>query len=138
MSASAQSGRRGTIHLKKNGKCVLAPGESMIYKKVDSMPQFPGGADAGNSWMRRNLVYPRKAMEQGLQGTVWVTFTVLPDGTISKPKIVESANVIFNDEALRLAMLMPKWKPGKCSGAAVAVQYKLPFRFTMATGNATK
>ena len=66
-----------------------------------------------------------------LQGRVMVGFVVEPDGSISNVKILRSVAPILDDEAVRVARLMPKWKPGKQRGKAVRVQYQMPITFTL-------
>lgn len=126
VSSYSQDKTRGTIKVRKGG-CVVSATDKFVYTKVDSMPDFPGGGQKGDEWMRKNLVFPPLA--EGMFGMVVVSFVVKTDGSITNPRIISSTSPAFNSEAMRLVNKMPKWKPGKCNGEVVAVQYTMPMRF---------
>jgi TonB family protein len=126
----SQEQKKGTISLKKAG-CEISKDDPLVYTRVDSMPDFPGGGKEGDRWMRRNLYYPPEAMAKGLSGTVWVSFVVMPDGSLARTKILSSDNKVFHDEVMRLVLAMPKWKPGKCGNTAVPVEFRLPMKFQL-------
>jgi TonB family protein len=59
-----------------------------------------------------------------------IQFTVAADGQILKPQISRtSGNKSLDDEAMRLVMLMPNWKPGIQKGIAVPVITTLSISF---------
>jgi TonB family protein len=95
------------------------------------MPSFPGGMEALYEWLNENLEYPPMAKRMGLEGMVVVEFTVDKDGRISNVRIKESANRMFNDEALRVVLSMPDWTPGELAGAKVTQTYILPINFVL-------
>ena len=74
-------------------------------------PQFPGGDKALRAYLRENLHYPRAAKRMGVQGRVYVAFTVLSDGTIGEVFFPLESIDILEDEAYRLIKSMPKWQP---------------------------
>ena len=71
------------------------------------------------------------AKDAGVQGIVYVTFVVEPDGNITNVKVLRGIGAGCDDEALRVVKAMPKWKPGKQRGKSVRVQFNLPIRFTL-------
>lgn len=57
--------------------------ESMTaYYKAEQMPVFPGGMEALSKFIATNLTYPAEAIENKVQGTVYVQFIVDKDGKI--------------------------------------------------------
>jgi protein TonB len=100
-----------------------------VWIVVDVMPSYSGGQEALNSFLAKNLKYPVKAIEKGIQGTVYVQFVVEKDGGIGKVKIVRSANKYLDKEAIRVIKLMPEWNPGMQEGEAVRTWFTLPVRF---------
>jgi TonB family protein len=59
-----------------------------------------------------------------------IQFTVAADGQILKPQISRtSGNKSLDDEAMRLVMLMPNWKPGIQKGIPVPVITTLSISF---------
>ena len=104
-----------------------------IFRVVEESPEFIGGEDARQKFLKDNLVYPKIARETGQEGRVTVEFIVEPNGTLSNFRIARSAPGApsLDEEALRVAKLMPKWKAGKQRGNAVRVMYTMPIVFTL-------
>ena len=105
--------------------------EAEIFQVVEENPEFPGGDAARMKFLSDNVVYPRAAKEANLEGRVVVGFVVEPDGSISNVKILRGKAPSLDDEAIRVAKMMPKWKPGKQRGKAVRVQYQMPITFSL-------
>ena len=98
---------------------------------ADMMPSFPGGDAALMRWLGQNIRYPADAMENGIQGRVFVRFTVDKNGTIHDPKVIRGVDPSLDREALRVIKAMPRWIPGKNNGRAVAVYLTLPVTFKL-------
>lgn len=111
-----------------------APSDDDIFMFVEEMPEFPGGQDSLNSYLRRNIKYPQFEKEQGKQGTVYMSFVVRKDGSITDVKVMKEVPGApgFTKEAARVINAMPIWKPGKMNGRAVNTQITIPIRFTLA------
>jgi len=106
--------------------------EDVVFKIVESMPEFPGGAQAMFKYLSENVKYPVIAQENGIQGRVICQFTVNKDGSIVDIVVVRSAgDESLNKEAIRVIKSMPKWKPGKQRGKPVRVNYTLPVNFKL-------
>ncbi len=125
-----EDGKRGTIKVEK-AACTLVKNNDSIYSLVDMMPQFAGGIDSLNKWMNKKLVYPQAAMEEGRQGTVFLSFVVQADGRLSDIELLKGVNIDFEKEAMRLIRSMPKWEPGKCNGTIVPVKVNFPIKFSL-------
>lgn len=68
-------------------------------------------------------------MKKGVEGTVYVTFTIDEQGKVVQPKVLKGVNELLDNEALRVVSSMPDWKPGKQREQAVEVQYTVPVQF---------
>jgi TonB family protein len=77
-------------------------------------PHFPGGNAELNKFMNSILVYP--GIDEGIQGKVYVSFTIDSTGKLLDPKVKRGINYDFDKEAMRIVRLMPDWIPGKCNG----------------------
>ncbi len=107
----------------------LAPeGPSRI---VEVMPEFPGGMEEMQSYLRKSLKYPALAQENGIESKLFVQFIVNSDGSITDVEILNPQGVGFDKEAKRVISGMPKWKPGKQGGKTVRVYYIIPINFTL-------
>ena len=105
--------------------------EAEIFTIVEEQPSFPGGEAALMEFLGKNISYPPMAKESGIQGTVFVTFVVEPDGSVSNVKTLRGIGGGCDEEAIRVVKNMPKWKPGKQRGKPVRVQFNLPIRFIL-------
>lgn len=104
-------------------------GSTTIHDFVEKMPEFPGGMDAMYAYIRSNLMYPKRAMENQIQGKVLVSFVVMPDGSVQQARIERSIGYGCDEEALRVVEQMPVWTAGIQNGNKVAVRLSLPLLF---------
>jgi TonB family protein len=102
------------------------PGQVLDF--AEESPFFPGGEAAMVEYIRAHLIYPEQAKEQGIQGTVYVQFIVLADGSLCDVRVVRGISGL-DAEAIRVTSAMPKWVPGKDHGSDVAVRFTLPINF---------
>lgn len=104
--------------------------EDGIFMVTEDMPEFPGGMDSLKVFIIRNIRYPQSLIEQGLQGTVYVSFTIETDGSVKALKVIRSLSPDADKEALRVIRLTDKmWIPGKQRGKPVAVPMVIPVKF---------
>ncbi len=101
----------------------------MIYDYPEIMPQFPGGADALDQFIKINAKTPVEAKRQGIKGKVYVQFVIEKDGKVAEVDIRMGKHDLLNQEALRVVKMMPDWKPGTNKGKKVRVRYTLPITF---------
>ena len=98
---------------------------------VQQMPEYPGGIVEFMKWLQRTLRYPPTAQQQGIQGSVMVSFIVNVDGTITEQKVVRGVNEELDAEALRVISNMPKWKPGLDKGKPCRTLFAIPIVFKL-------
>jgi len=94
------------------------------------MPSYPSGDNARIDFMVKNITYPEKAKKNNIQGTVFVTFVIETDGSITNVKVLRGIGGGCDEEAVRVIKLMPKWNPGMQRGEAVRTQFNIPIKFT--------
>ena len=105
--------------------------EAEIFTIVEEMPDFPGGTQKLADYLAKNIKYPQMARESGIQGRVFISFVVEPDGSVSNVNVMRSLGGGCDEEAVRVVKSMPKWKPGKQRGKPVRVSYILPVNFKL-------
>ncbi|MBQ3751158.1 MAG: energy transducer TonB [Bacteroidales bacterium] len=98
---------------------------------TEEMPEYPGGMEALNSFLSKEIQYPEVARNNGITGTVLVEFVVERDGRVSNAKVKVPLYPDCDKEAVRGIMAMPKWKPGKNMGKPVRCFYQVPVTFSM-------
>lgn len=99
------------------------------YPGVLQLAKFNGNMDA---YIKANIRYPIAEKKQSINGTVYITFMIEPDGSVSNTKVLKvipDGDKGFEDEAIRVVSSMPNWMPGQRFGLAIRVQYNLPIRF---------
>ena len=126
----------------KPSTLVAQDDETLIH--VDVLPYFPGCNDfEGNPDGKRNcsnynlvnfisttLKYPESAKEEGVSGTVIVSFVVKKDGTIKDAFILKDIGGGCGEEALAIVNQMPRWEPGINDQKKVNVKLNLPIKFS--------
>ncbi len=105
--------------------------EDVIFTVVEDQPEFPGGEEARQRFLEQNLRYPQMAREAGIQGTVFVTFVVETDGSVTDVRILRGIGGGCDEEAIRVVRMMPRWEPGRQRGQPVRVQFNMPIRFRL-------
>jgi protein TonB len=97
---------------------------------VEVMPSFKGGDLAKfQEWVGKRTNYPQAAVDNKIRGTVFLTFVVEKDGTVSNVTIVKGVHPILDNEAVRVISESPKWTPGYQRGQAVRVRFSIPLNF---------
>lgn len=109
------------------------PGEGSdtgaVYIKVEKLPEFPGGRQALDKFLRDNIKYPATAVQKKLSGVVHVSFMISHLGRIERIKVTKSIDPAIDNEAIRVVKAMPNWSPGRRHGRPVNVLLTLPIRF---------
>jgi len=104
---------------------------NIFYDSVEVKPIFPGGESALNKFIFETMNYPQLAIEQNIEGTVYVKFIITKNGDVLNPTIFESVDSIIDEEAINIVKQMPKWEPGIHKGDTVNVNYILPVEFSL-------
>lgn len=116
---------------KIEGKSSISNNEVFIV--VENMPKFRGDKSHGifRGYIAENLIYPENAIENGIQGNVFVSFIVEPDGSVSNVEVVRGVDPSIDKEAVRVVESSPKWEPGTQRGINVRVQFTFPIAFSL-------
>ncbi len=120
----------------KNAKDVAIVDETnSTADAAAATPSFPGGNHAFLKFISKNVKYPATAREAKSQGQVTVRFQVDADGSVKNAMVPQGKGIGngCDEEAIRVVMLSPKWKPGTKNGTAVPVWYEIPISFALTT-----
>ena len=111
--------------------------EDEAIEELGNMPDewtsFKGGDEAMYRYIVEYLVYPNQAINEGIEGKVFVGFTVLADGSLADAFILRGIGGGCDVEALRLVESMPTWIPAKMRGNPVSISHTVPIQFTLPT-----
>jgi len=101
--------------------------EPLIF--VEERPVFPGGNSALLKYIAEHTIYPAEALENNIEGRVFLRFVVASDGSVKRIEIIRGLNPVLDAEAIRVVSTLPAWKPGRQNGAAVPVWFSIPVTF---------
>jgi periplasmic protein TonB len=106
--------------------------DGSVYFVVEEMPDFQGGGQEGfRRYIGENVRYPADAKDEGIEGRVFIQFIVKSDGTVGEAKVVRGVHKTLDQEALRVVLDSPEWKPGKQDGKPVDVAFTFPIIFSL-------
>ncbi len=94
---------------------------AVSYNDVEQKPVFQGADNDFRSYLAKNMNYPANAQENGIVGTVVVSFVVDKNGKVTDVKSPVKIEYL-SDELERVIKASPAWKPGRQGGKDVAVQ----------------
>lgn len=92
-------------------ECEAKMLEIVEADSADVKASFKGGMNNLINWLGKNIKYPPRPMQAGIQGKVVVKFHISKTGAISNPVILQSVDVDLDKEALRIMSIMPDWEP---------------------------
>ncbi len=96
---------------------------------LNKPPQYPGGKEALDAYLKANLKYPKRAIQYGIEGRVVFNLIISAEGEISEIMIFKSLFRDCDEEAFYLVKKMPKWIPGLKDGKPTSMHFMLPIPF---------
>lgn len=123
-----QDGRRVSVQFRL--PITFTPG-GVVFEDVEKEPVYPGGENALDRHIYKTLRYPKKAIKDGIEGTVIMRFKIDANGKVSEITVNKGLRGDVDNEALRIVSKLRDWEPAKQNGQNVAVTFLLPIRFTI-------
>jgi periplasmic protein TonB len=101
------------------------------YDVVTKKAGFEGGDKEFVKFLSQNLQYPKKALRDNIEGTVYVMFIVDRDGRILQDcvKVSKSIHPSLDAEAVRVVRISPRWIPAQIDGRDVKQRIRVPIKF---------
>ncbi|MDQ3072603.1 MAG: energy transducer TonB, partial [Bacteroidota bacterium] len=121
----------GEINYKKDELQQEPKEERSNTGSPSTIAVYPGGEAAMQRFMSENVVYPRRAIENGIEGTVMIRATIGRDGKVIHAEAIKGLPHGCSEEALRVVKMMPYWLPAQLNGEAVESQVDIPVRFKL-------
>lgn len=108
-----------------------SPSRDDVFIMVDKMPEFPGGKDAMQKFISKEIIYPKEAIAEHIDGRVLLLVIIDKSGKVRDIISKGSPDKILEGEAIRVVKLMPNWSPGIQNDNAVDVQVSIPVMFKL-------
>jgi protein TonB len=100
------------------------------FFQVEVMPSFKGGdLTRFREWVGKRTNYPQAAIDNKIRGTVFLTFIVEKDGSVSNVTVLKGIHPLLDAEAVKVISESPKWTPGLQRGQPVRVRFQIPLSF---------
>ncbi len=105
---------------------------------LEEMPIFPGGEKALIQFISNNINYPPSAIQDSIEGKVFLKFVVKADGSVNNVNVIKSLRYDLDNECIRVLEMLPRFQPGKMEGKPVPVWYAIPITFTLKKNEESK
>ena len=103
----------------------------MQQREQNRQPAVPFSYKNVRDYIFGHLNYPAQAVEEEIEGTVLVRFTLMKSGDIDSVEVIVPVHPLLDREALRLIRNMPKWEPVYWQGQPVELSYEVPVIFEL-------
>lgn len=113
------------------GICFNENGDTIKFFNYEVLPQFLGGKEKFNEFIRDNLKYPVEYRRDRITGTAYVYCTIDNKGNLVNATVHNKTHKLFEEEALRVISLIKKWKPGQRDGENVEMNVVYPISFSL-------
>ncbi|HET6989687.1 MAG TPA: energy transducer TonB [Bacteroidia bacterium] len=107
--------------------------DTTVYTFAEVMPDFRHGKGGFQKYLVKSVKYPEAEKNAGKQGTVYISFIVEKNGSISNVHAVKEVPGApgFTKESIRVIQNMPRWSPAKVNGKPVRIEITQPIRFIL-------
>lgn len=118
--------------------------KALRFRSVDKIPAFLSCKDAKKSeksecfntemikHIQVHFNYPEEAVENKIEGDVWVRFIIDSNGNVTNIKTLGPENgELLNEEAKRVVAKLPLFIPATKNGKNVSVKYGFPINFSL-------
>jgi len=104
--------------------------EQRKEKKFIDLPEYPGGKKAFQEFIKKNLKYPKEALEKKIEGEVYVKYRVDGLGRVIEAEVTHGIGHGCDEEALRIVKML-KYGRAKNRGVRVTATRKTRIRFKL-------
>ena len=101
---------------------ILSEEPALKNTELDVKAEYDGGMEKFYKYIFKNFKPPKEV----LNGTIFITFIIEKDGSISNINVVKDLGWGSGQEAIRVMKKCKKWKPGEKDGKLVRSIYGLP------------
>jgi TonB family protein len=120
-----------TSFLFSQEKDSLKSKDLIDFEFVEEMAEFPGGEIKMMQWINRQVHYPAMAIENGIQGKVFIECIIDTAGNVKNVKVIKGVHPLLDNEAKRVIKKLPRFKPATHKGRVVPIRYNIPIVFKL-------
>lgn len=106
---------------------IISADSTPVYADPQTLPEFVGGNTALYIYLGNTI----SLIQADITGTVYVSFMVQTDGSITDAKILKGIHPELDANVLEAIKNMPNWIPGKINGIPTATRMTIPVKFNL-------
>jgi len=130
--AKRRTGRASATMAADDEKVKVEMDKAGVYTRAEVAPAYPGGQSGLDDYITSNIEYPSDAIDNNVEGTVYVQFAVDNNGKVSN--VTTMGNKLgygLEEEAVKVVSAMPAWTPGQVKGKKVKTWRTLPIVYKL-------
>ena len=116
-----------TLFLKTSAQSAPSVTDTIVHGSVEK--NFPGGQEAYNLHIQKVTHYPAVAVENHIQGSVYIKFTIEKDSTLSNGSVYSGVGSGMDEVAYSAIGTSGKWIPSQINGNGVRTKCIVPVHF---------
>ncbi len=116
----------------------ISEGSEPIFYSYEEMPEYVGGEKALLKYLNENIWYPQSAIDDSIQGRLYMSFVILEDGSVGYVRAIRGLRYDLEDVCIEVMQEMPDWKPGKLRRKPARVSFTIPIVFSLDTEKDSK
>lgn len=119
------------------GECYTEQGEPLAFSEYEVLPVYPEGLGDERAIVAaigRSIHYPPDALKAGVQGQVFVKFTVTTTGRVDRVEVVKSVLPALDAETVRAVRQLRPFTPGSQDGEPAVFSFTVPVSYSIAPG----
>jgi TonB family protein len=97
---------------------------------ADTLASFPGGDEAFQKYISRQLQTTSAASAAQINGDVEMSFVIDEKGIAGEFKPIRRLGYGLEDQVVRILRAMPRWQPGVISGRRIKTTFERKFYFS--------
>lgn len=101
-------------------------------------PIYPGGLAAYRQFLKENLKYPEIAKSEGIEGKVYLKYTIDHKGTVTEAQVTKGIGFGCDEEALRIIKMLKFEVPKNPRKLRVTFHQKTSITFKVPKSNPKK
>jgi TonB family protein len=106
-----------------------------VFEDNDSLkyisPKIHTGEPTVSHFLAKHIYYPSSAVENGLQGKVYLTYTITSKGEIENVVVKKGANIVLDKEAVRVMRKLKLTNAPTINGQPKAICVTMPITFKL-------
>ncbi|NLK92108.1 MAG: TonB family protein [Bacteroidales bacterium] len=98
---------------------------------IDKFPEYKGGFEELVKFIGKNIKYPEKAINDSIQGRVFLTFIVKSTGQVVDREIKKGLSLEIDLECKQMLNKMPDWNPAIIDNKPIDYRVTFPITFKL-------